>query len=79
MVVGASETEFIIGCSSIAEQGEGYVGKAIQWSILIRSHTSLKQRLKGISHDAKIEQLGKHILEALKSEQITETSFQPRS
>ena len=63
--VGASECEFTIGCSSLAEEGEGYHGGAIQWSIFVRPHVSLKQRLKGVSHDAAVQRLGDAILAAL--------------
>jgi hypothetical protein len=68
--ISPSETEFTIGCSSMANEGEGYTGQAIQWSIFIRAHTSLKQRLKGVSHEADVERLGEQIMDALKSEQI---------
>jgi hypothetical protein len=64
------EAEFAIGCASMAEEGEGYAGRAINWSIFIRPHISLKQRLKGVSHEVDVERLGEHILEVLKSEQI---------
>jgi hypothetical protein len=69
--ISSNETEFTIGCSSLADEGEGYAGKAIQWSVFVRPHTSLKQRLKGASHETEVEHLGEHILEALKSEQIS--------
>jgi hypothetical protein len=69
--ISPSETEFTIGCSSMANEGEGYTGQAIQWSIFIRPHTSLKQRLKGVSHEADVERLGEQIMDALKSEHIT--------
>jgi len=65
------ETEFSIGCSSIAEDGEGYSGKPIGWSIFIKPYTSLKERFKGISHDAAVEQLGRHIIAVLQSQQIS--------
>ena len=66
----AEEAEFTIGCSSMAEEGEGYSGNAITWSIFIRPHTSLKQRLKGRTHETEVERLGNHILAALRQEGI---------
>jgi hypothetical protein len=41
----AGELEVTIGCSSMADEGEGYDGKPISWSIFVRPHQSLKQRL----------------------------------
>ena len=55
----------------MADEGEGYAGRAIQWSVFVRPHISLKQRLKGASHETEVEHLGEHIREALKSEQIS--------
>ena len=66
----ATETEFSIGCSSVAEHNEGYSGKPIGWSIFIKPYTSIKERLRGVSHGAAVEQLGLHIIEVLQSEQI---------
>jgi hypothetical protein len=65
------EAEFTIGCSSMAEDGDGYAGKAIDWSIFIRPHTSLKQRLKGQTHEAEVHRLGQQVREALAQEGIT--------
>jgi hypothetical protein len=58
--------EFTIGCSSMAEEGDGYTGKAITWSVFIRPHISLKQRLKGHTHEAQVQQLGLQVLAVLK-------------
>jgi len=60
-----TETEFTIGCSSMAEEGDGYRQTPIQWSIFVRPHTSLKQRLKGISHNAEVQRLGQAVITAL--------------
>jgi hypothetical protein len=37
------ELEVTVGCSSMAEDGEGYSGKPISWSIFVRPHKSLKK------------------------------------
>lgn len=60
-----AEVEFTIGCSSMAEEGDGYRGVPIRWSIFIRPHTSIRQRLKGITHDAEVEGIGQAIVAAL--------------
>ena len=67
----AAEAEFTIGCSSMAEEGDGYSGQMITWSIFIRPHTSLKQRLKGQTHVTEVQRLGEYILAALAQEGIT--------
>lgn len=38
------ELEVTIGCSSIAEEGAGYTGKPISWSIFVRPHQPLKSK-----------------------------------
>jgi hypothetical protein len=60
-----AEVEFTIGCSSMAEEGEGYRGSPILWSIFIRQHTSIRQRLKGISHHTEVQRLGHSVVAAL--------------
>lgn len=37
------DVEVTIGCSSMAEEGEGYAGKPISWSVFVRPHSSLKK------------------------------------
>jgi hypothetical protein len=37
------DLEVTIGCSSMAEEGEGYAGKPISWSIFVRPHESVKK------------------------------------
>jgi hypothetical protein len=69
--INPSEAEFTIGCASMAEDGEGYKNKPIQWSIFIRPHTSLKQRLSGVSHEAEIQRIGHQIEAALAAHGIS--------
>jgi hypothetical protein len=68
--INPSETEFTIGCSSMAEDGEGYIGKPIEWSVFIRPHTSLKQRLSGVSHEAEVQRIGQQIVATLTAQGI---------
>jgi hypothetical protein len=63
--------EITIGCSSMADEGDGFSGKPIAWSVFIRPHTSLKQRLKGQTHEAVVQRLAAGILAALAQEGIT--------
>jgi hypothetical protein len=47
------DLEVTIGCSSIAEDGAGYTGKPIDWSIFVRPHKSVK-KLFGRAPDPKV-------------------------
>ncbi|MGL4463135.1 MAG: hypothetical protein ACRDD1_17250 [Planctomycetia bacterium] len=64
------ETELRIGCSSTASEGDGYTGQSIEWSIFVKSHTSFRERLKGVTHSEKVGQLGTSIIESLSAEGI---------
>ena len=57
----------------MAEEGDGYSGNAINWSIFIRPHTSLKQRLKGQTHAPEVQRLANHVLASLTQEGIAVT------
>ena len=69
--INPSEAEFTVGCTSMAEDGEGYENEPIQWSIFIRPHTSLKQRLSGVSHEAEVQRIGQQIVAALAEQGIS--------
>ena len=71
-----AEVEFTIGCSSMAEEGEGYRGVPIRWSVFIRPHTSIRQRFKGVSHNAEVQRLGQAIVAVLISAGITVASVE---
>lgn len=66
----SAETEFTIGCSSIAEVDEGYTGKPIEWSIFVKPYLSLGEKLKGVTRNDQVAQLGAHIVAALEEEQV---------
>ena len=68
--INPEEVELTIGCSSIAEEGDGYYGSVITWSIFICPHISLKQRLKGQTHKAEVQQLALQVLAVLTQEGI---------
>lgn len=64
------ETEIRIGCSSMAAEGEGYEGKPIGWSVFVKPHVSLRERLRGVTHLEKVNRLGSAIVELLESEGV---------
>jgi hypothetical protein len=64
------DTEVMIGCSSVADEGEGYAGKPIQWGIFLKPRPTLKQRLQGKSAAATIDRLAAALSAALQDRQI---------
>lgn len=71
-----TEAEITIGCSSMAEEGDGYRQTPIPWSIFIRPHTTLTQRLKGVSHNAEVLRLGQAVCTALLGKGIAVTPIE---
>jgi hypothetical protein len=67
----AGEAEFIIGCGSQADAGEGYTGKPIAWHIFIKQQLSLRQRLTGGAAPEVVATLAQAIQAALAAEGIT--------
>ncbi len=65
------EAEFMIGCGSNADDGEGYFGQPILWSVFVQQVLSLKQRLRGQSTPAIAAKLMDAIVAVLKAEGIT--------
>ena len=59
------EIEFQIGCTSTASHGDGYRGKPIEWSVFIKPYTSIRDRLKGVTHTKEVNRLGNQIVELL--------------
>lgn len=64
------EREFSIGCASIAEEGEGYAGKPLRWSVFVRPYRSLRQRIQGVDHGEQVQALARHITAVLQAEGI---------
>lgn len=64
------EAEVMIGCASVAQDGDGYTGGAITWSVFVKPHRSLKQRLKGHSPEAAALRLQGAIVTALAARHI---------
>jgi hypothetical protein len=59
------EGEFMIGCGSQAEEGEGYKGKPIAWYIFVKQNLSLKQRFHTGAQPEMFERLLRSIQAAL--------------
>jgi hypothetical protein len=64
------DSEFMIGCGSQAEEGEGYKGVPIAWHIFVKQQLSLKQRFKGVAAQETALKLERSIRSALQSEGI---------
>lgn len=64
------DAEFMIGCSSHAEENEGYQGRSLSWHVFIKQHLSIKQRLRGEEHQEVLHKLSRAISTALRSEGI---------
>ncbi len=60
----------MIGCSSNADEGEGYLGQPILWSVFVQQVLSLKQRLRGQSAPVIAAKLMDAIVAVLKAEGI---------
>lgn len=66
----SGETEITIGCSSEAEEGDGYKGQPIQWRVFVRQSLTLKQRLKRTGSPAKVKELADAVGALLQAEGI---------
>lgn len=67
-----NDVEFMVGCSSVASEGDGYKGKAITWGVFVRPQLSLKQRLKGkAAIEPVVQNLASAITAALQSKGIS--------
>jgi len=67
----AGEAEFMIGCGSRADAGEGYTGQPIAWHVFIKQQLSLRQRLTGGAAPQVVATLAQAIQTALAAEGIT--------
>ncbi len=65
-----AEAEFMIGCASITEAGEGYTGQPVTWSIFVKQHRSFLQRFTGSAAPGLAALLAEAILAALQAEGI---------
>lgn len=64
------DAEFMIGCGSQSDPGEGDGGQPLAWSVFVRQACSLKQRLQGRSAPAIASRLTAAIVTALRTEGI---------
>ncbi|NEX21816.1 hypothetical protein G3480_16115 [Thiorhodococcus mannitoliphagus] len=64
------DAEFMIGCGSQSDPGEGDGDQPVAWSVFVRQVRSLKQRLQGRSAPAIAARLTTAIVMALRAEGI---------
>ena len=64
------EAEFMIGCGSQSDVGEGYLDQPVAWNVFVKQSLSLKQRLKGQGAPEIQARLGAAIVAALRTEGI---------
>jgi hypothetical protein len=64
------ESSFLIGCASMCGPHDGYDGEALDWSIVIEEHRSMKQRIRNLSSRGELEVLSGHIIGILEQERI---------
>jgi hypothetical protein len=64
------ELEFMIGCSSVCMEDEGYTGKSIDWSIFVDLRKSLKQKVLGAATNDAQTKITQAIVAALAAESI---------
>lgn len=62
------EAEFMIGCGCAADEGEGYQGQPVRWSVFVRPVLSLMQRLRGQTAPAIAAKLTQAIAAVLEAE-----------
>lgn len=65
------DTELTVGCGSRTDEGEGYTGAPVEWSIFIRPHRTLRQRLRGgRGASEKADRLAREVVAVLEAEGI---------
>lgn len=64
------DDEFMIGCGCAADEGEGYLGQPLHWSVFVRQVLSLKQRWRGQTALAIAAKLTRAIVALLEAEGI---------
>jgi len=66
----AGDTELMIGCASQSDEGEGYTGAPLAWSVFVQPHRSLRRRPKAEVARAAVDELARAIRVALEAEGI---------
>ncbi len=64
------EAEFMIGCSSEATEGEGYLGQPLLWSVFVQQSLSIMQRWRGQTMPTIAAKLTEAIVAVLQAEGI---------
>jgi hypothetical protein len=66
-----------IACASRCAADAGYDGRPIGWAVSIHEQRSLEQRLHNLSNRAALEDLGRLIVDLLRTEHIDATYMPP--
>ena len=66
----ANDMSFVIGCASQCRAGAGYDGAPVCWSVFIRERRGMERRIRNVSNQAALEELGRRIVDLLRAEQI---------
>jgi hypothetical protein len=66
----SDDIRLTIDCGSQCAAAAGYDGKPVGWSVFIREHRSLIQRVRSRTSDAEREALGQRIVDLLQAENI---------
>ena len=64
------ESSFMIGCASMCGPHDGYDGAALDWSIVVAEHRSMRQRIRNLSRTDELAVLSGHIVGILEQERI---------
>ncbi len=64
------DAQFMIGCGCEANEGEGYLGQPLLWSVFIQQSLSLKQRLYGQTAPTIAAKLAEAVVAVLQAEGI---------
>ena len=67
---GEGDAEFMIGCSCQANEGEGYQGQPLLWSVFVQQSLSIKQRLRGQTRPTMAAKLAEVIMAVLQADGI---------
>ena len=61
------DSEITVGCGSVTEEGDGYLGKPIHWRVFVGRPLSIKQRLTGRSESPKVRMVAEAVIQVLQA------------
>jgi hypothetical protein len=63
--------EVVIGCASLAEGDEGYLGRPIDWSVVIEAPTTFFRKWRGFSKSRHMARVAAQVIAVLENAGIT--------